>query len=134
MHEAAVERADRQRRVQPAGPPSLEQLVEPLELALVVAQDQGRAGRRRAGSRSRLMSRSTGSGGKNPALQLAGALPAHQAEPRQRSQPSAHAAGASKSSSRVGHVLAQPPRDLEMMRRLAPGARRPLRRSAAGVS
>ena len=80
----------------------------------------GWAGRRRAAPRSRLRLRSIRSGGRKPNWRSACSLAQQRAGETGRAAPPRPPA-LQKSASRLRHVFAQPPGDLEMVLRLPPG-------------
>ena len=81
----------------------------------------GRSPASRPRSRSRCRGRPAPAGRTRPGAS-AGSSPERAAARSRRAAPR-HVSGASNRSLPRGHVLAQPPRDLEVMLRLAPGAR-----------
>jgi hypothetical protein len=116
--ESAVERAHHERRVRRQAPPLLEQFIEPLDLSLVVAEDDGgwRAGEQVAQAIHLAVNPLRR---QEPELELR--VPGHEAEARQRLHPRAHLGGCFENFLAFGDILTQSPRDLEMMGRLAPG-------------
>ena len=117
QHEPAVERADGELRVRPAMALA-QQFLEPLELALVVAEQQ----RRLAGAQHRAQ---PGDVAVDPLGRQEPHLEVHrlvaQQDPRKSRPAGAPALRRFVELVPRGHVLAHPPGDVEVVRRLGPG-------------
>ena len=117
--ESAIERAHHQRRMSRRPAAFLEQLVEPLDLALVVAENDrvGRAGEQVAQAIHLSIDLF-----RRQEAELQCCVLRHQPQLGRGGEAGLHLLRRLEDFIALGDVLAQPPRDLEMVRRLAPGA------------
>jgi hypothetical protein len=125
--EPAVERADGQGRVSAAARALLQQLFEPLELALVVAQDE--RGRVAGQQRTQAVQVAIDPLGREEA-ELEVHLLVPEQEPRKAAEPDGPVLGRLENVLAPGDVLAQPPRHAQVVLRLLPG---PLHLVAVGT-
>ncbi len=118
-HEAAIQRADRQGGVHPAAA-LVQQFVEPLELALVIAQDErwDLAGQHPPQPPDVPLDRLRR---KESRVQRRRRIPGR--DPRKRRHAAGPRFGRLEQVLARRHLLAQPPGDLQVVGRLAPGAR-----------